>query len=478
MASSSSFSFLLCFVVVAAFDVPPNILWVMADDMGWGEVGLFPSSSPHGRIATPNLDAFGESGMRFLNAYAGYTVCAPSRTTWFTGRHSGQFVKYNLSGTAIHPEENVTTVVDVLKQAGYVTALIGKSAPLMLPLQQGFDHFLGQIDQNACHNMYPSVIDDVNQGSVSLPLNNKDRSRELCMKNPQNFNYTVDVSQMAALSWLEEVTDSTVNTKPFFLFLSFTVPHAGGWLDDAKETGAPVPTDERYANETSWPIVERDHAAVITYLDKHFGALMRKLTDLKVDNNTIVFFASDNGAHKEGGHDYLFFDSSGGLKGHKRSQYEGGYRSPVMVRWPGMILPKVSEYPWAFWDFLPTAAALAKRSDLVPAGIDGVSILPTLLGETQPEPDYMFWTWPANISMPTRTASTASGYSVKSGQWKGVVPFCGSDLKPSAGDSMELYNLENDPHEENNVNTTHADVVQMLKTKVSSQDLTCTCYQC
>ena len=130
----------------------PNIVWIMSDDLGWGELEVFPGGSTHGRIKTPNLNQFAAEGMQFLNAYAGYTVCATSRTTFFTGRHSGMFPKYNLSGTELNPGEALT-VTEILKEEGYETALFGKSAPLNDPLGSGFDTFIGQVDQGKCHNM-------------------------------------------------------------------------------------------------------------------------------------------------------------------------------------------------------------------------------------------------------------------------------------------------------------------------------------
>merc|ERR1719191_668457 len=157
------------------------------------------------------------------------------------------------------------------------------------------------------------------------------------------------------------------------------------------EQGAPVPTDLQYANK-SWPDVEKDHAAVITYLDGKVGDLMQRLKQLGVDDNTLVFFASDNGAHLEGGHSHLFFNSTGGLPGHKRSMYEGGMRSPTMVRWPSVISPgRVSEFPWAFWDVMPTFAELANAK--APLGLDGISIVPELHGKEQQQHEYLFFTW-------------------------------------------------------------------------------------
>ena len=320
--------------------------------MGWGEPGSFPSTSAHGKIATPNLDRFAKEGMLFRHAYAGYTVCAPSRTALFTGRHSGQYKKANLSGTSLPPGQAITTS-ELLHNAGYKTALVGKSAPLTSPIQQGFDYFIGQVDQSFCHNMYPKSIDyGLGRGNVPLALNDQNpRSRDDCMANPDNYNYTVDITQTHSIKWLKETVEQQ-GGDPFFLYMSFTVPHAGGWGDPPSnpEQGAPVPTDGQYGNEP-WPNVEKDHAGVIVYLDNYVGEIMATLRELSIDDDTIVFFASDNGAHLEGGHSVEFFNSTGGLKGHKRSLYEGGVRSPSMVRWPGKVAPNSeSDLQWAFWD--------------------------------------------------------------------------------------------------------------------------------
>ena len=207
-----------------AKDDRPNIIFIMADDLGVGEIGLFPSENPHGQIDTPNIDQFGEEGIRFSSAYAGYTVCAPSRTTLFTGRHSGNFVKHNLSGTSIFPSE-IKTLPYYLKSVGYNTALVGKAAPLTSPVESGFDYFIGQIDQSACHNMYPYSIDQGDGKTLELKLNQENkRSREACMANPSLYNYTVDITQSNSIQWITSVQN---DKNPFFLYMSFTVPHAG-----------------------------------------------------------------------------------------------------------------------------------------------------------------------------------------------------------------------------------------------------------
>ena len=484
---------LLCLVclsaAVAAAPLRPNIIWIMADDLGLGEIGPFPSTSLHGKIATKNLDQFAKEGMVFRQAYAGYTVCAPSRTTLFTGRHSGKFKEAKLSGTTLAPDEAVTTS-DLLQKVGYKTALVGKSAPLTEPLSQGFDYFIGQVDQSTCHNMYPQYID---QGrgirNVPLPLNQKNpRSREACMAHPDQYNYTVDITQNYALRWIRNHAAGSFfspRDDPFFMYMSFTIPHAGGWGSAPKdpEQGAPVPTDFQYANET-WPDVEKDHAAVIVYLDNYVGQLLEELKALEIDNNTIIFFASDNGAHLEGGHSIEFFNSTGGLLGHKRSLYEGGVRSPTMVRWPSMISPgSMSEHEWAFWDVMPTLCELAGCTSTVPTNTDGISIVDTLLGkpEKQEKHEYLYFTWNQKQPWPPKnleSKSSRSGYSIRSGEWKGVVDECGESMVPNMSDAMQLYHLSNDPFETTDVSRRYEDRLVWLKSLAIKAKVTCDCYQC
>lgn len=311
------------------------------------------------------------------------------------------------------------------------------------------------------------------------------------MAQPSHFNYTTDAFHDAGMSWLEEVSKGN---KPFFMYLSFTVPHAGGWDDwpKAEEQGNPVPTDFHYT-DSSWPEVERDHAAVITYLDNKVGDLMSRLSALGVDSNTLVIFASDNGAHIEGGHKKEFFNSTGGLRGNKRSLYEGGYRSPTMARWPGVISAgRISTFPWAFWDVMPTLAELADTS--APKGLDGISIVPELKGEKQPDHEYLFWTWRSltiadSWSWEERKArrmeeyvdmgQQAMGYSVRVGDFKGVVKACDpKTLKPGKNDEIEIYDVVNDPFETTDIAAKHSDVATHLKELVVSKDLTCQCWQC
>jgi len=495
----------------------------MADDMGWGEPELYPSTSDHGRISTPNLNKFGQGGIQFTNAYAGYTVCAPSRTTLMTGFHSGHFKQNQLPGTQLPLSLPILTTQEMLQKAGYATAGVGKMAPLNAPGNQGFGHFIGQVDQGLCHNMYPRMIDQGNSTrNINLTANWADLNRTVTMADPSAFNYTVDITQEQALLWMKSHV-AAKPAQPFFLYQAFTVPHAGGWghAPTQPEQGAPVPSDGQYADKDGWPDVEKDHAAVITYLDNYVGAMMDTVSTLGIEENTIMFFASDNGAHLEGGHKYQFFNSTGGLLGHKRSLYEGGVRSPTMVRWPGTIKPGVSDFAWAFWDFMPTAAELSGGT--AAPGIDGVSIVPTLMGKSQPDHKYLYWTWDGTGMMeatplpegwqfeqlasgllgyrhiasgeltsvhPDAATNTdvagrkggKSGYGVRVGEWKGVVAHCANNSTgaPSPEDVMEVYHLPTDPFEANDLGKTAAGATQKAAflAVLADAKVLCACYQC
>lgn len=478
----------------------PNILFLMADDLGVAE----PSFTSPGRMHTPNIDRLARTGMRFTAAYAGYTVCAPSRATLMTGRNSGR-----LSGAP----SKWPLLPTLLRRAGYETAVFGKSAPFDmsddddsplawgLPTQHGFDVFAGQPKQRYCHNMYPEQW-HVNESTVLLPLNTNAMSRSACMANPAQYNYTTDLFADAAISWLRArrrrgphvVHAAAAAAKPFFAYLSFTVPHAGGWgsAPQAPEQGQPVPSDMQYAARSEWPEVERDHAASVSYLDSRIGDVLNVLETTGLAASTIIFFASDNGAHNEGGHNVSFFNSTGGLRGFKRSYYEGGVRSPSLVRWPGVTAPNtISHTPWAFWDVLPTLLEIAQA--VPPRGmvLDGRSIVRALRGQPQPPPEYLYWTWrgkvanddvgcPDGAEPSARSHGIPPGYAARVGQWKAVVHACSNTTRwqPSAQDRMELYDLSEDPAETTDVAAMHADVVWRIKALLISKGLSCECFQC
>lgn len=344
--------------------------------------------------------------------------------------------------------------------------------------------------------------------SVSLPLNQKPKSRAQCMARPQGYNYTTDMFADAAVAWLhgraarQEAAEAAA-FRPFFAYVSFTVPHAGGWgsAPQAPEQGQPVPSDLMYANQSAWPNVERDHAASTSYLDARIGDLLAALKATGVEATTAVFFASDNGAHNEGGHDVRFFNSTGGLRGFKRSYYEGGVRSPSLVRWPAVTPAGTSSpTPWAFWDVLPTLLEIAGVTPPPNATLDGRSIVPALRGQPMEPPVYLYWTWrgevdadgapPADGSEPLGAVGGRArpGYAARVwlstwGAWKVVVHACASaSLTPSMEDVMELYNLTADPFETDDVAARGAGpkITAAAKQLLMRQrpPLSCVCYQC
>ena len=466
----------------------PNILWIMSDDLGWGEVEVFPGGSKNGRIRTPNLNQFAAEGMRFMNAYSGYSLCSPSRASFFSGVHSGFFSKYNVLYKNNNSDDysggfnqEILTVTEILKDAGYETALVGKADPLKDPVLSGFDTFFGQIYKSECHNRYPRKITyGPAQMRYNLSLNWKEKSRTLCMENPEDYSYTIDLFQNKALEWLDhyhvrsQMRDiAQEEHHPFFLMMSYTIPHSGGWRDDGAREGEPVPTNGIY-KKRNWPDIEKDHASAITYMDNYIGQLISKLRQLGIDENTITIFASDNGPHGEAAHDYTFFNSSGGLKGGKNSIYEGGIRTPTLIRWPGHVpAGKVSDFQWAFWDVFPTLADLAGvDKNKLPHYLSGRSILSTLIEkEKPPPPKYLYFT--GNLYFDAEDIVCA--YAIRSGRWKGVSKNCFGI--PQLTDEMELYDLISDPNETEDISKYFPDEVDNLKNILASENgISCECY--
>jgi len=426
---------------------PPNILFILADDLGYGEPSPFPAVSKHGRIATPAIQQLSEEGMTFTSGYAGAPVCAPSRCTLMTGFHSGHCpIRGNkkVDGSDFPLPKNYTSIAKIVKSVGYNTGCVGKwglgyNGTAGSPSNHSFDYYYGQLDQSLCHNYYPLEVWE-NQNKIDLPQN-QDASRKRCMKEGNTCSFSNTLFYEKALEFLENQTQST----PWFLYLSWTVPHAGGWKG-IDEVGAPVPSDGMYQNE-SWPDVEIDHAAQITYYqDKYIQNILDFLKKKGFEENTVVFFASDNGAHNEGNHDYKFFNSSGPLRGFKRSLYEGGIRSPSIVKWPGKVAKgSKSDYPWAFWDVLPTFADIV-GAKLPNYTIDGHSIVPALFQQQEQNENYLYWEF----------CYKGWGHAVRKGEWKAV--------SFELNESFELYNITSDIHEDNNVAKKYPEIVQQLTT--------------
>ncbi|MFO1501836.1 MAG: arylsulfatase [Verrucomicrobiota bacterium] len=342
----------------------PNIIFILADDLGYGDLGCYGQRM----IRTPRLDHMAAEGLRFTQCYAGTTVCAPSRSSLMTGQHTGHT---RVRGNERYPlQPGDVTVAAVLRQAGYRTALIGKWGlgdpdTTGSPIKQGFDEFFGYTNQRHAHNYYPSYLWR-NEQKVALPNQVANEDKEGAGVSTNRVAYSQDLFTNEALQFLERN-----QSRPFFLYLAYTLPHAN---NENKAQGMEISGDAPYSNEP-WPQAERNKAAMITRLDQDVGRILDRLRQLGLDANTCVFFASDNGPHKEGGVAPDFFRSSGPFRGIKRDLYEGGIRVPLLVRWPGTIpAGRITAHVCAFWDFLPTAAALAGPDAIpfIPArGIDG-----------------------------------------------------------------------------------------------------------
>ena len=378
----------------------PNVIFILADDLGYGDLGCFGQQ----KIKTPHIDRLAAEGMRFTQAYAGATVCAPSRCALMTGLHNGHaWIRGNRE---IKPEgqeplpAGTFTLAHLMKRAGYRTGIVGKwglghPRSASTPEKMGFDHFFGYNCQRKAHEYYP---DSLWRGTNRVELDGKTYSHDLIAED--------------ALQFIRRSKD-----QPFFLFMALTLPHGKFQVPDQGE----------YAKE-SWPGQAKNIAAMIGRLDRDVGRITALLKELNLHEDTLVIFASDNGA----GHPHEFFQSSGPLRGRKRDMYEGGIRSPSIARWPGKIQAgAVCEQVWAFWDLMPTLAELTGQS--LPAKTDGISILPALTqGERVQHPPLYFEFHERGFTQAARI-----------GDWKAV--------RLGTNRPIEVYNLREDPSEKNDL---------------------------
>ena len=424
----------------------PNVIFILADDLGYGELGCYGQQ----KMRTPNIDRLAAEGMRFTQFYAGSTVCSPSRAVLMTGQHTGHtWIRAN-DPKSIRPQDVI--VPEVLKQAGYATGHVGKwgigtEGTEGVPWKTGFDFFYGYLNNHHAHNHYPAFLWRNDQKEM-LPNEQGESMASGAGVASKRVVYSTDRFGEEALGFVGQNKD-----KPFFLYLALTVPHAN---NEAKSKGMEVPDFGEFA-KTDWPDAQKGQAAMNARMDAHVGRLMAKLKELGLDERTLVLFSSDNGPHREGGSDPDFFDSNGPLRGTKRDLTDGGIRVPFIACWPGKIAAgRTSGHVGSFADVLPTLAELAGRP--VPAGVDGISLVPTLLGRPaeQRKHEYLYWEFHEG----------GFGQAVRMGEWKAIRTTRG---KPAGAEARtELYNLAADVGEQTDVASANPAVVakaeQIMKT--------------
>ena len=430
-------------------DARPNIVFIMADDLGYGDLGCYGSKL----IKTPRLDRMAAEGIQFRNMYAGCTVCAPSRSVLMTGQHMGHtFVRGNAGGADMTIQtlrnEDVT-VAEVLSGVGYRTALCGKwglgderlGGYSGLPTHQGFDYFYGYLNQVHAHNYYPEFLwrnrERVPLDNVVEKVNRKYGGFEGGAAT-KRVDYSHDLIFSEALTWIEQNREH-----PFFLYLPLTIPHANNEGTRMTGDGQEVPEYGIYSSE-DWPNQDKGQAAMITRMDRDCGRLLDTLDQLGLAKRTVVMFTSDNGPHDEGGHDTDRFTPAGPLRGMKRDLYEGGIREPFIARWPGTTPAGViSDHIGYFGDLMATAGELASAP--VPTNIDSVSFAPILRGDldAQMKHEFLYWEF----------YERGSKQAVRFGQWKAV-------RMPMHTGVVELFDLSTDLGEASNVAAEHADLVE------------------
>lgn len=434
---------------------PPNIIFILADDLGYGDLGSYGQK----KIRTPNLDRMAAEGMRFTQFYAGSPVCAPSRCVLMTGKHGGHaFIRNNRE---VQPEgqwpipASEVTIPELLKSKGYATGGFGKWGLGFIgsegaPHKQGFDLFYGYNCQREAHNFYP---DHLWRNDERIKLEGNDRGLT-------GKHYSHDLIEAEALKFIRDNKD-----KPFFLYAPFTIPHLALQVpEDSLAEYVGKWDDPPYDGKRGYlphPAPRAAYAAMVTRLDRSVGRILALIKELGLDENTIVMFSSDNGGAfgevtkdfeflpgRMGGTDYLFFGSTANFRAFKGSVHEGGIRVPFIARWPGKIKTgAVSDLPAAFYDLAPTFCEIAGGA--APKGADGISILPTLTGKgRQRRHEFLFWDF--------------NGYggqqAVRMGDWKGV-----RKNLHQGNTSIELYNLANDIGEKNDVAAKHPDIVKRIE---------------
>ncbi len=434
----------------------PNIIYILADDLGYGDLGF----NGQTKFSTPNIDKLAEEGMVFTNHYSGSTVCAPSRSAIMTGQHTGHTpVRGNKE---IKPEgqwplpDSSLTIAELLKDAGYVTGGFGKWG-LGFPgsegdaNNQGFDQFMGYNCQRLGHHYYPYYL-RINQEKFILEGN----------ADGENVDYAPDIIHKHAIDFIENNKDTT-----FFMYYPSIIPHAElfakeeymekyrGKLDPEKSYVGPDEGEGfRQGKYGSQAEAHAAFAAMINILDDQVGEIVQKLRDLGIDKNTLIIFSSDNGPHQEAGADPDFFDSNGIFKGYKRDLYEGGIHVPMIAWWPEKVEAGTSsDHISAFWDMLPTFAEIAGVES--PQNIDGISILPSLLGQdNMKKHEYLYWEF----------HEKGGRVAIRKNNGKGIR----YNVLKNPDSPIELYDLSEDPGENFNIAHDFPDVARELDSLLST----------
>lgn len=432
-------------VAVTTVKKKPNIIFIMADDLGYGDLGAYGQK----KIKTPRLDAMATQGLKFTQHYAGSTVCMPSRASLLTGFDTGHATvrgnpRWTSTGTAVDLMEEDVTVAEELKRGGYTTAVIGKwglseKNMVSMPTNQGFDYFFGYRKHKKAHHYYP---DTLYRNAIPFVTGNKMYQKE--------GKYSPDLFKDEAEAYIKKNKDTT-----FYLYLAYTTPHFELTVpEESKKPYQELGWSERTLKTRPGIGYQHDEDGNLTYagmvsrMDSDVGRILDFLRELKIADNTLVIFTSDNGPEYDRG----FFNSNGNLKGGKRDLYEGGVRVPFIAWWPGVIEENTTtDHISAFWDFLPTACEIAGINTTKP-DVNGTSYLPTLLGnkKEQLKPEYLYWEFNEKQG-PTQ--------AVRKGNWKGIK----FHNKP-----MELYDLKNDEKEENNLAMDRLKLVSEMEALINS----------
>jgi arylsulfatase A len=433
----------------------PNIIYILADDLGYGDLSCLGQEV----LKTPHIDQLAAGGMIFTEHYAGSPVCGPSRAVLMTGQHTGHAtIRGNKAfkgiGVAALEDHVITLPEAIKKNSGYTTAMCGRwhlggELSDQTPYHRGFDYHFGKLSSDY-PNRFGVMIDTLwgrDGRHVGYPAYSG-LGAEPMYENGVLYNLSDTEMAMRPINMDELVTDKAVRyikqsrKEPFFLYIAYSLVHA------------PMEYHGKYpVPQNDWPEEERAFASMLMALDDYVGKIIRAIDDAGIRDNTVVIFTSDNGAHNEQ-HDYTFFSSSGTFREYKRSFHEGGFHEPMIVRWPGVVEPGSStNHISAFWDVMPTLCEIAGAP--IPEQSDGISFLPTLLGEKQPEHEYLYWEFNEDIHKNKGQYKQA----VRMGKWKGI-HYIDEEV-------FELYDLHEDVMEQQDVADDHPDVVENIRNIMS-----------